>query len=211
MEEETDIREPDEQRLERLIPSQPLGNEETSFRIRGAPVSRRRRRNRQVPNNRLSNQLRSQRNFQSTILDSSQAASVADARIDYHYDPTPNATSDFAKALEESRKSMEEKLQVEEEELFLKDQMRLVEEEAAKERLQKEEERREHLEKRYGIVLSILRRCPYNSLDYTFYSLWKDWVKHPDEKLSLGNDVMEWLYKNRNYKLLKMLEEDEII
>lgn len=229
---EDDIRDPDEQKLERLIgtpdsmyPRQRWNNHHSSglgnnFMFDSSSRHSLLSRDNELLEGRWSRRRRRRR-----------SNSVEDtARIEYNTydeDSTPPQDADeMNKAIEESIKEVTErekqqrdfleKERIEAENKFLEEQIKQIEEQERLEQEKKLEEERnlkiESIKKKYGIMMGILRRAPDDSIEHQFYELWKNWIDNNfHEKLELNESMKEWLDKNMNQKLKKMLIDDNIL
>lgn len=224
-EEEDFVRAPDEQRTERLIPISNYSHERR-FAIQNDSVRSRRnkrRRRRQQPSEFITDPIHHLEEVPVVYNNLENDATTESARIEYNYDSPPPDETDLEKAIEESLKSIIEKekeqhdllkdQQIEEENRFLEEQIKLIEEQEEKEKLEREkEEKEEKIKKRYGIIMSILRRSPPESIEYAFYLLWTEWFQHHfPEKINVNKEINEWLHIKKNSKLLGMLQEDELL
>lgn len=232
------VREPDEQRSERLIDipnyheNTRFGSENTRFPNQNRSNRRRRRRGRE-PSEFITTQLLYRHTFNDAVSmnipdrafpDANlQDDSTTDARIEYRYDSPPSDGMDLEKAIQESLKTLEEtekvqneflqKEEMEEENRFMEEQLKLIQEQEEEERLQREHESKmEAIQKKYGIMMGIMRRSSQDSMDYAFYLVWTDWFQHHShETLKIKEEMKEWLHQKRNFKLFKMLQEDELL
>lgn len=232
MDEEDDIREPDEQKLERLIgspesiyPRQRWSNHHSSQFRNDFMFGQSSRHSLLSRDNELLEGRRSRRRRRR------RSNSVEDsARIEYNtYEEDsapPQDVDEMDKAIEESLKEVAErekqqrdfleKERIEAENKFLEEQIKQIEEQERQEQEKKLEEERnlkiESIKKKYGIRMGILRRAPDDSIEHQFYELWKNWVDNNfHEKLELNESMKEWLDKEMNQKLKKMLIDDNIL
>jgi len=231
------VREPDEQRSERLIDipnyHERTGIESDSIGFPNQNRSNRRRRRRRREPSEFITELPYRHSFNDTLsrnfdttthVDANlENDSTTNARIEYRYDSPSSDGMDLEKAIQESLKTMEEtervqnefleKGQMEEESRFMEEQLKLIKEKEEDERLQEEHEMKmEAIEKKYGIMMSILRRSSQESMEFGFYLLWTDWFQHHSHnKLKIKEEMVEWLHQKRNVKLLKMLQEDDLL
>lgn len=236
------VREPDEQRSERLIDI-PNYHERTRFESENRRFlnqnrsNRRRRRRGREPSEFITTQLPYHHTFNdavsmsipeleaiTTLSDTNlNDDATTDARIEYRYDSPPSDGMDLEKAIQESLKTLEEtekvqneflqKEEMEEENRFMEEQLKLIQEQEEEERLQREHERKmEAIQKKYGIMMGIMRRSSQDSMEYAFYLVWTDWFEHHShETLKIKEEMKEWLHQKRNLKLFKMLQEDELL